>query len=346
MLGHLLHQIIRRPALLVAPALLMIFVLGFASVMRPRPPAKPGLIYTNSPAGPTTVIERPHVPVSPVFPAQKPAPIAAKPPQQATPQQALPQQAIPRPTPPPARPFTGCSIHANVPPETNMPSLNLYAPAGRLLRCQLVNSVDSANIDTPIIALITDDLWHEGQIIIPAGTEVHGRASVNRLRERIVASGSWTLVWQSGEELVVSGIALDREELAGGQWSITDGSAGLRGQILRSDSMAEIKLFIATFVSAAASGLQDRTTTLLGDQIARTTKNAALEGASEVMNRYAQQMLETIQREGIFVRVPAGKEMYLYVTATIDLANARKGNLRAPMPPQPFTHLNVINGKS
>jgi hypothetical protein len=308
----------------------MILILGFAAAVRPRSSVKPALIYTNSPPGPATVFERPPVPVASVAPAQ------ARP---------FTNQA------PVARPvaatnmFTGCRIHANPPPESNAPPLKIYAPAGRLVRCQLINTVDSANIDTPIVALVTDDLWHAGQLIIPAGAEIHGKAG-GRLRERVVASGSWNLVWQSGEELVVAGIALDRERFGKDQWAITDGSAGLRGQILRSDSLAEIKLFVATFISGAAAGLQERTTTLLGDQVARTTQNAALEGASQVMNRYAQQILETIQREGIYVRVPAGKEMYLYITTTIDLANAKKGNLRAAMPPQPFTHLNVINSKS
>lgn len=309
----------------------MILILGFAAAVRPRSAVKPALIYTNSPPGPATVFERPPVPVATV------APPLSRP---FTDQVSGAKQAAV------TNVFTGCRIHANPPPDTNAPPLNIYAPAGRLLRCQLINTVDSANIDTPIIALVTDDLWHGGRLIIPAGAEVHGKASVNRLRERVVASGSWNLVWQTGEELVVAGIALDREQLGRDQWAITDGSAGLRGQILRSDSLAEIKLFVATFISGAAAGLQERTATLLGDQVARTTQNAALEGASRVMNRYSQQILETIQREGIYVRVPAGKEMYLYITTTIDLANAKKGNLRAAMPPQPFTHLNVINSKS
>ena len=46
----------------------------------------------------------------------------------------------------------------------------------------------------------------------------------------IASGGSWTLVWQGGEELRLKAIALDRE-FSGDQegWGITDGSAGLRG---------------------------------------------------------------------------------------------------------------------
>ncbi len=60
-------------------------------------------------------------------------------------------------------------------------------------------------------------------------------------------------MWQTGEELRLKAIALDREfsgHLHG--WRITDGSAGLRGELLKSDNLAEIKLFAATFLSGAA----------------------------------------------------------------------------------------------
>ena len=71
--------------------------------------------------------------------------------------------------------------------------------------------------------------------------------------ERIASGSSWTLVWQGGEELRLKAIALDRE-FSGDQegWGITDGSAGLRGRIIKSDDLAEIKLFAATFLSGAA----------------------------------------------------------------------------------------------
>ena len=39
-----------------------------------------------------------------------------------------------------------------------------------------MNTVDSTNIDTPIIGLVIEDAWNDGRVIIPAGTEVHGLA--------------------------------------------------------------------------------------------------------------------------------------------------------------------------
>ncbi|HAB17919.1 MAG TPA: hypothetical protein DCE44_15880 [Verrucomicrobiales bacterium] len=219
-------------------------------------------------------------------------------------------------------------MHVNLPPETNLPALSVFAPAGRMIRAVTVNTIDSANIDTPIIALVVDSLWFDGEEIIPAGSELHGRASVDRLRDRIVANGPWTIVWQNGEELTVKAIALDRDDSETGRWGERDGSAGLTGQVLKSDSSAEIKLFLSTFISGAAGAFQQTDSTLFGRQARNSIRNAGIAGASEVLNRYAEQIAETIRRDGVFVRVPAGKQMYLYVTHTIDRSLAKIGNLR------------------
>lgn len=88
----------------------------------------------------------------------------------------------------------------------------IYAPFGRLIPCETVITVDSASIQTPIIGLITENIYHAGKLVIPAGTEVHGPAQTDRHRERIASGGSWTLVWQGGEELRLKAIALDRDQ--------------------------------------------------------------------------------------------------------------------------------------
>jgi len=225
--------------------------------------------------------------------------------------------------------FTPISLYPERPSEEPKPLSKFYAPYGRLIPCELIVTIDSSSIQTPIIGLITEDIYHDGRLIIPAGTEVHGTAQTDRKRERIASAGGWTLVWQTGEELHLSGIALDREkDHSGDGWGITDGSAGLRGRILKSDDLAEIKLFAATFLSGAASALTEQETTILGSQLAPSLRNAPLKGAQDVLTVYAQQILETIQRDGFYVRVPAGKEFYLYVAQTIDKSDAAVGGSR------------------
>jgi hypothetical protein len=221
------------------------------------------------------------------------------------------------------------SLFNETPGPEQTPLSKDYAPYGRLIPCELIVTVDSSSIQTPIIGLVTDNVYYAGRLIIPAGTEVHSKAQTDRSRERIASGDNWTLVWQDGRELRLSGIALDREANPdGGSWGITDGSAGLRGQVLKTDDMAEIKLFAASFLGAAASTLTENQQTVLGTEVLPTTQNAALAGAQNVMQAYAQQILDSIEQNGFYVRVPAGKQFYLYVTQTIDVSVATVGGTR------------------
>jgi hypothetical protein len=200
----------------------------------------------------------------------------------------------------------------------------------------LVITVDSSSINTPIVGLVTEDVYHHGQLIIPSGTEVHGSATVDRTRERIASDGRWTLVWQNGEELSVSGLALDHERDADtGTWAITDGSAGLRGRLIKSDNLAEVKLYAAALLSGAADVFTEKNTSAFGSFTLPSLQNAPLKGAQGVLDRYAQQILTTIERDGFYVRVPAGKQFYLYVTQALDQDDAKIGGTIAAQAPAP-----------
>lgn len=206
-----------------------------------------------------------------------------------------------------------------------------FAPFGRLIQCELIVTVDSSSINTPVIGLVTENVYHHGHLIIPVGTEVHGSAQVDRVRERIASDGRWTLVWQTGEELRVSGLALDRERDAGDDgWGITDGSAGLRGRLIKRDELAEIKMFVATLLSGAAEAFTEKRATAFGSFAIPSLTNAPLQGAQSVLDRYANQIQQSIERDGFYVRVPAGKQFYLYVTQTLDRADAKIGGESAP----------------
>ena len=218
-----------------------------------------------------------------------------------------------------------------------------YAPFGRLISCETVVTVDSSSIQTPLIGLVTEDVFHAGRLVIPAGTEIHGIAQADRHRERIASGNSWTFVWQTGEELRLKGVALDREFASGQEgWGITDGSAGLRGRIIKSDDLAEIKLFAATFLSGAAGALTEKEQTLFGSIDSRSLNNAPLKGAQDILKVYAQRIHDTIQRDGFYVRVPSGKQFYLYVLQTIDRAEAVIGGAATPFIEEQKAH-TVLN---
>lgn len=203
---------------------------------------------------------------------------------------------------------------------------SIYAPFGRLISCETVVTVDSASIQTPIVGLVTENVYHAGKLVIPAGTEVHGTAATDRQRERISSGNSWTLVWQTGEELHLKALALDREFSDDREgWGITDGSAGLRGRIIKSDNMADIKLFAATFLSGAAGALTEKQQTVFGPINSPSLANAPFEGAQKVLSVYAERIYDAIKKDGFYVRVPSGKQFYLYVLQTIDRADAAIG---------------------
>jgi hypothetical protein len=157
------------------------------------------------------------------------------------------------------------------------------------------------------MGLVTEDVYHGGKLVIPAGTDVHGTAQADRHRERIASGTSWTLVWQSGEELRLKPTVLDREYSVDQEgWGITDGSAGLRGRVIKSDDMSEIKLFAATFLSGATEALTEKQQTVFGPVSSPTLNNAPFEGVQKVLSVYAQRICEAIQRDGFYVRVPSG----------------------------------------
>lgn len=257
-------------------------------------------------------------------PPRPPAPVVTN-----APVAALPAALPPR-SPEPLLPISLFADSAADIPESKKLS-GIYAPYGRLIPCETVITVDSASIQTPIIGLVTEGIYHAGKLVIPAGTEVHGTAQSDRHRERIASGNNWTLVWQSGEELRLKAIALDREFASGQEgWGITDGSAGLRGRVIKSDDMAEIKLFAATFLSGAAGALTEKQPTVFGPVNSPSLNNAPFQGAQEVLKIYAQRISEAIQRDGFYVRVPSGKQFYLYVVQTIDRADALIGGMATP----------------
>ena len=264
----------------------------------------------------------------------------------------------------PADPRPAAAAPSAAPAATGVPPAALgdaFAPFGRLVKCELVQTLDSVTARSePIVGIVTQDLDWNGQVIIPAATEVFSYARPEAVMDaagvgRLVDIGEWTLVLPSrsgeenGRELVLRGRAVDRRETlvdpTGGAraWGIDDGADGLVGYALSTLDNREIKLFAAAALAGMAQGAaavaqrQQPAAGVAGvlgaTQAAPTLGNAlagsAGAGAVEVMNEVAGRIRDEISKRGVYVRVPAGKEFYLFVEQTIDPREARVG-LRIP----------------
>jgi hypothetical protein len=120
------------------------------------------------------------------------------------------------------------------------------------------------------------------------------------------------------------GVALDREydhEIDG--YGITDGSAGMKGRLMATDDYQELKMLASAALSGFARGTQDRTQSVLGSTITGSISNGVREGVGEVFDVYAQRALKDIEQNGYYVRVPAGKEFYVYVLESVNPDKAK-----------------------
>lgn len=246
-----------------------------------------------------------------------------------------------------------------------------YAPYGRLISCKMVNTIESGDTDTPLIAFVTEDLWWinsrgEKKLIIPAGTEVHGTVNgAKPLRNRLTTGGNFVLVWQAtsdmvGFELQVKGIALeksnapDTKSLA----TISDMAAGIPGQVMSNENLAKFLMYTLAFGQGMAQGFQTSEVYSNSGGIISTqegtTQNAFARGAETLAQIMLQDISEQISKESYYIRVAAGTEFYLFVRQVINLDEAKiadtlldkleEEKIRSPGQPQP--HRNILNAFS
>jgi hypothetical protein len=121
-------------------------------------------------------------------------------------------------------------------------------------------------------------------------------------------------------------MAMDREEAPEFRaYGISNGSPGLLGYVVKQWNAAEWKLFGLAFMGGVVEAARGTAGTALSSAAGGTPvwfANPAIGGAQGVLDRYAQQIADAIQRDGYFIQVPSGKEFQVYVEDTIYPARA------------------------
>ncbi len=212
-----------------------------------------------------------------------------------------------------------------------------YAPYGRLLDCKLVNTLES-NVDgTPLIAVVIQDLWWtntqgERKLIIPAGTEIHGKMG-SCVRNRMMSDGRFVLVWQItsgqvGMELQLNGRVLEKSNQAGDKTkaTITDMAAGIPGRVMGNANLNEMLQYTMAFTQGLSAGFQDNKTFDNGSTIVTendgSTKNALAKAFETLSSVALENITDRISKESYYIRVPAGTEFYLYIEQVTDIEKA------------------------
>lgn len=215
-----------------------------------------------------------------------------------------------------------------------------FAPYGRMISCKMINTVESGNTQTPLIAVVTEDLWWintsgEKKLIIPAGTEVHGTIDGSKpVRNRLVTGNNFVLVWQAssnmvGFELQLKGIALEKSTYPDNPVlaTISDMSAGIPGQVVSNENLSKFMMYTLAFAQGVAQGYQ--TTEVYSDSGVTvstqdgTTKSAIARGTETLAQVMLQDVSQMIAKESYYIRVAAGTEFYLFVQQVINLDDAK-----------------------
>ncbi len=219
-------------------------------------------------------------------------------------------------------------ITNNQPEPYQQKAPTLFAPRGLLIKAALVITVDSSSLDTPVLALITEDVYWNHRLIVPAGTQVMAKASKGRERDRVAISGSYTFIWADGREYNLSCTALDHVRESDGSYGITDGSAGIRGQIVKNDQYAELKIMVAEALQGIMNNNQNQFQSIYGLVPENTNRNAALGGGSQAASAYSQLLTKKLDQDLDFVRVAAGTQFYIFTNAVFEPEMASVAGLK------------------
>jgi hypothetical protein len=213
---------------------------------------------------------------------------------------------------------------------------NQSAPYGQLLRCELVQTVMTSNLQTPIIAMVTEPLWWNGKEVIPAGVIVHGVAASSPMRDRVGTGNKWILVWPhrnewNGKKLVLNAIALACDKTENG-WAKIDGSAGIKGDVISNEDQKKMYAYMASFISGLGEGMVSESEDTTGSTTTTTTGGTFADALGKAFEKSASdisdQLFKELSQNVVYVEARAGTEFYLYITQDIYISEAKKSRIK------------------
>lgn len=208
----------------------------------------------------------------------------------------------------------------------------VFAPRGTLIKAALVITLETNLTSTPVLAMVTEDVYFQGNLIVPAGTQVQANTfGTSRIRDRIDVRGSFNFIWADGSEYQLNGIALDHSPMPDGSFALTDGSPGIRGRVLKVDDYAEFKLLLAEAVRAWTSSNQSQFQSIYGMVPENNNRNASLASTGGATGAYAKLLSDKIAKDQEYVQVPAGTSFYIYTMDIFEpdlrsIGGIRQGN--------------------
>ncbi|MBK1884413.1 TrbI/VirB10 family protein [Luteolibacter pohnpeiensis] len=202
------------------------------------------------------------------------------------------------------------SVHK---PETD----NLFEE-GDLLHAVLMAPVSSDQQDAPVQARLSAPFVRNGKTILPLGTRIFGRLRSSQ-NGRMYFDRKWTIDLASGDKIEITGVIQESsQDPVSGDYLTTDGQSGIQGIVTEPKEKEDHhwEKLAGTFASAAGRIAQDRTRTAIGDQIPASGRNILLEGTSDLIDDYTDNLgnldSETLKPRNP-VSIPSGTRFYLQV---------------------------------
>ena len=165
---------------------------------------------------------------------------------------------------------------------------------GALLHCQLTAPVSSNQGRAQVQAKLTKPYYVRGRMLLPIGTQLQGKLQ-NGKGDRMYFTEEWQAKLPSGKWTSLNGQVQEKALHAKtSKYLPGDGLAGLPGaeaEITKSPNQ-QWRSLLSTFGSAATRVAQNRTRTVIGDQIPASAQNVLLEGTGDLIENWSSQLSE------------------------------------------------------